>query len=170
VKKNVSIPVAVKIGSYFTNLVSMADLLATNGADSLVLFNRFYEPDINLQKLEMVTSDIFSSPSDHQNALRWTGLISAQLPNLEIAAGTGIHDSDAMIKQLLAGAQVVQICSTVYINGNIAITNMVSDLQGFMKKWKFQKIEDFRGRLSYKNIPDPGLYERAQFMKYNTGS
>jgi len=168
VKKNVSIPVAVKIGSYFTNLVSMADLLATNGADSLVLFNRFYEPDINLQKLELVTSDIFSSPSDHQNALRWTGLLSAQLPNLEIAAGIGIHDGDAMIKQLLAGAQVVQICSTVYINGNKAITDMMSDLQEFMRKWKFQKIEDFRGRLSYGNIPDPGLYERAQFMRYHT--
>jgi len=169
VKKNVSIPIAVKIGPHFTNLVSMADLMATNGADSLVLFNRFYEPDIDLQKLEMGTSDIFSLPSDYQNALRWTGLISAQLPNLEIAAGTGIHNGEAMIKHLLAGAQVVQICSTVYINGNSAISAMVNDLQEFMKKWKFQKVEDFRGRLSYKNIPDPGWYERAQFMKYYTG-
>jgi len=169
VKKNVNIPIAVKIGFYFTNLVAMADKLAANGADSLVLFNRFYEPDINLQKLELVPCDVFSSPSNNLNSLRWTGLISSQLPNVEIVAGTAIHDGDALIKQLLAGAQVAQVCSTVYINGIQVISGMISDLQEFMKKWNFRKIEDFRGRLSYKNIPDPMLYERAQFMKYFTG-
>jgi dihydroorotate dehydrogenase (fumarate) len=169
VKKKTTIPIAVKIGFYFTNLVSMAEMLANHGADSLVLFNRFYQPDINLEKLEMVASDVFSSPSDCLNSLRWTGLISAQLPNLQIAAGTGIHQGDTLIKQLLAGAQVAQICSTIYINGPQIITDMVSDLHQFMKKWNFQKIEDFRGRLSYRNIQDPMLYERAQFMKYFTG-
>jgi len=169
VKKNVNIPVAVKIGSNFTNLVSMADMLVSAGADSLVLFNRFYEPDINLEKLEIVTADVFSSPSDYLNTLRWTGLISSQLPQLQIAAGTGIHDGDALIKQLLAGARVGQICSTVYINGIQAIAGMVGDLQKFMQKWNFRKIEDFRGKLSYRNIPDPQMYERAQFMKYFTG-
>lgn len=169
VKKKVNIPVAVKMGFYFTNLVAMADKLAANGADALVLFNRFYEPDINLQKLELTSSDIFSSPSNNFNLLRWTGLISSQLPRVEIVAGTGIHDGDDMIKQILAGAQVVQVCSTVYINGIQVIARMISDLQEFMKKWDFRKIEDFRGRLSYRNIPDPTLYERSQFMKYFTG-
>jgi dihydroorotate dehydrogenase (fumarate) len=169
VKKNVKIPVSVKIGFYYTNLLAMSDKLVANGADALVLFNRFYEPDINLDKLQLTASEIFSSPADIRRSLRWIGLISSQLPKVEIAAATGIHDGEAVIKQLLAGAQVTQVCSTVYINGSQAIAGMVKDLQTFMTKWNFKKIEDFRGRLSYKNIPDPMLYERAQFMKYFSG-
>lgn len=169
VKKSVTIPVSVKIGFYYTNLVAMADRLVANGANALVLFNRFYEPDINIEKMELVASEVFSSPSDIRRSLRWIGLISSQLPQVEIAAATGIHDGEAVIKQLLAGAQVTQVCSSVYINGSQIIAGMVADLQAFMKKWNFKKIEDFRGRLSYKNIPDPMLYERAQFMKYFSG-
>lgn len=169
VKKQVKIPVSVKIGYYYTNLISMADRLVANGASALVLFNRFYEPDINIEKMEITTSEIFSSPADIRRSLRWIGLISSQLPKVEIAAGTGIHDGEAVIKQLLAGAQVVQVCSSVYINGSQIIAGMISDLNAFMKKQNFKKIEDFRGRLSYKNIPDPLLYERAQFMKYFSG-
>ena len=169
VKKSVTIPVSVKIGFYYTNLVAMADRLVANGANALVLFNRFYEPDINIEKMELVASEVFSSPSDIRRSLRWIGLIAAQLPQVEIAAATGIHDGEAVIKQLLAGAQVTQVCSSVYINGSQVIAGMVADLQAFMKKWNFKKIEDFRGRLSYKNIPDPMLYERAQFMKYFSG-
>lgn len=166
VKKNVKIPVSVKIGFYYTNLISMADKLVANGANALVLFNRFYEPDINLEKMELVASEVFSSPSDIRRSMRWIGLISSQLPKVEIAAATGIHDGEAVIKQLLAGAQITQICSSVYINGSQIIPGMIADLTSFMKKWNFKKIEDFRGRLSYKNIQDPMLYERAQFMKY----
>ncbi|OFX51739.1 MAG: diguanylate cyclase [Bacteroidetes bacterium GWB2_41_8] len=169
VKKQVKIPVSVKIGYYYTNLISMADRLVANGASALVLFNRFYEPDINIEKMEITSSEIFSSPSDIRRSLRWIGLISSQLPKVEIAAGTGIHDGEAVIKQLLAGAQVVQVCSSVYINGSQIIAGMISDLNAFMKKKNFKNIEDFRGRLSYKNIPDPLLYERAQFMKYFSG-
>jgi dihydroorotate dehydrogenase (fumarate) len=166
VKKKITIPVSVKIGSYFTNLVSMASQLSANGADSLVLFNRFFEPDIDLEKLEMAASQVFSSPSDIRNSLRWIGLISSQLPELELAASTGIQDGEAVLKMLLAGAQVTQICSTVYINGTDVIPEILNDISAFMKKWNFKKIEDFRGRLSYKNVPDPIAYERAQFMKY----
>ncbi|MFA5326152.1 MAG: dihydroorotate dehydrogenase-like protein [Prolixibacteraceae bacterium] len=169
VKKNVRIPVSVKIGFYYTNLIQMADKLVANGADALVLFNRYYEPDINIAKLELTSSEIFSSPADIRRSLRWIGLISSQLPKVEIAAGTGIHDGEAVIKELLAGARVTQVCSTVYINGSQIIAGMLSDLTAFMKKWNFKTIDDFRGRLSYKNIPDPMMYERAQFMKYFSG-
>lgn len=169
VKNSVQIPVSVKIGFNYSNLVAMADKLSANGADALVLFNRFYEPDINLEKLELTASEVFSSPEDIRRSMRWIGLISSQLPNIEIAAGTGIHDGDAVIKQLLVGAQVTQICSSVYINGSQVIAGMLNDLTEFMKKWKFKKIEDFRGHLSYKNIPNPAIYERAQFMKYFEG-
>ncbi|MBC8004371.1 MAG: dihydroorotate dehydrogenase-like protein [Verrucomicrobia bacterium] len=166
IKKQVKIPVSVKIGFYFTNLVSMADRLMAHGASALVLFNRFYEPDINIEKMEIVPSEIFSSPFDIRRSLRWTGLISSQLPKVEIAASTGIHDGEAVIKQLLAGAQVTQVCSSIYINGTPVIEKMLNELRSFMWKNSFEKIEDFRGRLSYSTIPDPMLYERAQFMKY----
>jgi len=166
VKAEVSIPVSVKIGFYFTNLIGIAERLMANGAAAVTMFNRFYEPDINIEKMELTASEVFSSPADIRRSLRWVGLVSAALPKLEIAASTGIHDGEAVIKQLLAGAQVTQICSSVYINGAQVIIGMLKDLEKFMQKWNFKTIEDFRGRLSYAQIEDPQMYERAQFMKY----
>lgn len=166
IKKQVNIPISVKIGYYFTNLIAMADKLTANGASALVLFNRFYEPDINIEKLEMISSEVYSSPADIRRSLRWIGLIASQLPKVEIAASTGIHDGEAVIKQLLAGAQVTQVCSSIYINGSQIIAGMLNDVNAFMKKNNFKSIGDFRGRLSYKTIADPMMYERAQFMRY----
>ncbi|RKD88451.1 dihydroorotate dehydrogenase-like protein [Mangrovibacterium diazotrophicum] len=166
VKAEVSIPVSVKIGFYFTNLIAFSERLMANGASAVTMFNRFYEPDINIEKLELSASEVFSSPADIRRSLRWVGLVSAALPKLEIAASTGIHDGEAVIKQLLAGAQVTQICSSVYINGAQVISGMLKDLEKFMQKWNFKTIEEFRGRLSYAKIEDPQMYERAQFMKY----
>ena len=137
VKKLVKIPVSVKMGFYFTNLVSMADRLVGAGANGLVLFNRFYEPDINIEKLEIVPSEIFSSPADIRRSLRWVGILSAAVPNLQIAASTGIHDGEAVIKQLLAGAQVTQLCSTLYINGGTANCRNSDRIEGFYAKMEF---------------------------------
>ncbi|QGY45508.1 dihydroorotate dehydrogenase-like protein [Maribellus comscasis] len=166
VKMQVSIPVAVKFGVHHSNIVGMADKLMAHGADSIVMFNRFYEPDIDLEKLELTSSEVFSSPHDIRRSLRWIGLVSSILPKLEIAASTGIHDGKAVLKQLLAGARVAQLCSTLYINGSEVVPKMLEEITDFMRKWNFKKIDDFRGRLSYKNISDPLLYERSQFMKY----
>jgi len=166
VKKEVHIPVSVKIGFYFTNLIALTEKLMANGAGAVTMFNRFYEPDIDIEKLELTASEIFSTPSDIRRTLRWIGIVSAVLPKLEIAASTGVHDGEALIKQLLAGAQVAQVCSTVYINGSQVIAGMLRELDEFMKKWNFKEISDFRGRLSYAKIKDPMLYERAQFMRY----
>ncbi len=166
VKKQVKIPVSVKIGFYFTNLISMAEKLKANGAAAITMFNRFYEPDIDIEKMELTASEVFSTSSDIRRSLRWIGMTSAALPTLEIAASTGIHDGVAVIKQLLAGAQVTQLCSVVYIRGAQVIAGMLKELEAYMKKWNFKTIEDFRGRLSYSKIGDPLLYERAQFMKY----
>lgn len=169
VKKVVSIPVSVKIGLYHSNIVGMVDKLKASGAKGVVMFNRFYEPDIDLNKLELSSSDVFSSPVEFRHTLRWVGLVSSQVKNIDIAASTGIHDGKAVIKQLLAGAQVTQLCSTLYLNGNSIIPSVIADLDAFMRKWNFQNIDEFRGRLSYTKIPDPMLYERAQFMKYFSG-
>jgi dihydroorotate dehydrogenase (fumarate) len=166
VKSQVSIPVSVKFGVYHSNILGMAEKLKAAGASGIVMFNRFYEPDINIETLEMTSSEIFSSPSDIRRSLRWVGMVSSEIANLDIAASTGIHDGDAVVKQLLAGASVAQLCSTLYQNGTKVVPEMLARLTDFMKKWNFKKIDDFRGRLSYKNIPDPMLYERSQFMKY----
>lgn len=166
VKEQVSIPVSVKFGVYHSNILGMAEKLKANGAGGIVMFNRFYEPDINVETLEMTSSEVFSSPADIRRSLRWVGMVSSNVTKIDIAASTGIHDSSAVIKQLLAGAQVTQLCSTLYLNGTSVIPEMLSGISDFMKKWNFKKLDDFRGRLSYKNLPDPMLYERSQFMKY----
>ncbi len=166
VKKEVSIPVGVKVGFYFSNLVNMIEKLMANGAASVTMFNRFYEPDINLDKLELSSSEVFSSPAEMSRTLRWVGLVNSALPKLEIAASTGIHDGAAVAKQLLAGAQVTQLCSIVYIEGAQVLNGILADLEAFMEKWNFETIDAFRGRLSYAKLDDPMLYERAQFMKY----
>jgi dihydroorotate dehydrogenase (fumarate) len=166
VKQVVSIPVSVKIGLYHSNIVGMVDKLKANGAKGVVMFNRFYEPDIDLDKLELTASEVFSSPVEIRHTLRWVGLVSSQVSDIDIAASTGIHDGKAVIKQLLAGAKVTQLCSTLYVNGNTVIPSILSELEGFMRKWNFRNTDEFRGRLSYKKIPDPMVYERSQFMKY----
>jgi dihydroorotate dehydrogenase (fumarate) len=169
VKRVVSIPVSVKIGLYHSNIVGMVDKLKANGAKGVVMFNRFYEPDIDLGKLELTSSEIFSSPVEMRHTLRWVGLVSSEVSDIDIAASTGIHNGNAVIKQLLAGAKVAQLCSTLYVSGNQVIPAMLSDIEVFMRKWNFIRLKDFRGRLSYKNIPDPMVYERSQFMKYFSG-
>ena len=166
VSSSVKIPVSVKIGSHFTNIVGMAERLKGNGAAGIVMFNRFYEPDINLDKLELTASEVFSTPQEIRHGLRWTGLVTSQVPNLEIAATTGIHNGEGVLKQILAGAQVAQLCSTLYLHGAAVIPQIIEEMVEFMRKWNFRKIEDFRGRLSYKNLTDPMMYERSQFMKY----
>lgn len=166
VKSKINIPVSVKIGSHFSNIVGMTEKLKANGASGVVMFNRFYEPDINLEKLELAASEVFSSPSELRHGLRWTGIVSSHVPGLEIAASTGIHDADAVLKQLLAGAQVAQLCSSLYINGATIIPKIIEDITAFMRKWNFRRIDEFRGRLSYKSLTDPMMYERSQFMKY----
>ena len=150
VKSQVSIPVAVKFGIYHSNILGMAEKLKANGASGIVMFNRFYEPDINVDTLEMTSSEVFSSPSDIRRSLRWVGMVSSAVSNLDIAASTGIHDGNAVLKQLLAGAQVAQLCSTLYLHGVNVVPEMLTVISDFMKKWNFKKIDDFRGRLSYK--------------------
>jgi dihydroorotate dehydrogenase (fumarate) len=166
VKEKVRIPVSVKIGSYFTNITGMVEKLKANGARGVVMFNRFYEPDIDIGKLELKASEVFSSPAEFTHTLRWIGVVSSRVPNIELAATTGIHTGETVIKVLLAGARVAQLCSALYIRGSGIIPQILKELVTFMEKWNFGSIDAFRGRLSAKNIPDPMKYERSQFMKY----
>jgi dihydroorotate dehydrogenase (fumarate) len=160
------IPLAVKIGQQFTNLTAVVNNLYVRGARGVVLFNRFYEPDIDIGNLKLTTSDVFSSPSDIRQSLRWVGIISDKVEKIDIAASTGIHDGKAVIKQILAGARAVQICSVLYRKGEGQVRIILDEVTAWMKKKGLNSLKEFRGKLNYSHIPDPSVYERSQFMKY----
>ena len=169
IKKKVGLPVIMKLGPNFTHPVRFIEKLYHRGVDAVVLFNRFYSPDINVDELKMTSSEVFSSPSDIRHSLRWVAIVSSIIDQVHIAASTGIHDGKAVVKQLLAGAQAVQVCSTLYKNGPAYLAEMISGLVTWMEAKKFRRIDDFRGMMSYSNIPDPAVYERSQFMRYFSG-
>ena len=162
----VHVPVAVKIGHYFTNLPAFVERLKAHGASAVTLFNRFYEPDIDINTIAMGSAPVFSTPAELRTTLRWTGILAGMPRQLPIAASTGVHDGEAAIKLLLAGATAVQLCSVLYERG----VEVIGDMHRFIAEWMdakgFSSIEAFRGRLSYASIENPALYERAQFMKY----
>ncbi len=166
VKAKINIPVIMKLGQNFTNLLHLADLLYHRGVEGVVLFNRFYSPDINIKELRMTTSEVFSSPVDLRYSLRWVAIMSALVEQIDIAASTGVHDGTALIKQLLAGAQAVQVCSAIYKNGPAHISGMLQELSDWMDDKNYLDLDAFRGKMNYSNIPDPEIYERSQFMKY----
>ncbi|MBN1117608.1 MAG: dihydroorotate dehydrogenase-like protein [Bacteroidales bacterium] len=166
VKKETKIPVAVKIGQNFSNLPGFVNKIYQRGAQGVVLFNRFYAPDINIEKIEFTPANVLSSADEIRNSLRWVGIISSIVEKIEVCASTGVHDGSAVIKQLLAGATAVQVCSALYKNGPEHIGNMLKDIEAWMDKNTFETVKDFRGRLNYKRIKDPSVFERSQFMKY----
>lgn len=166
IKKEVAIPVSVKLGIYFNNIVRVVDRLKAEGAAGVVLFNRFYQPDIDIDKLEITSSEVFSVPSDLHPTLRWVALVSGLTEKIDLSASTGVHDWDSVIKLVLAGASSVQICSALYKNGNGLISQFIVCLEEWMEQKGFKSLNDFKGKLNYKNSEDPTLYERVQFMKY----
>lgn len=166
VKKEISIPVTVKLGKYTSNLPALVNQLHANGADGVVLFNRFYRPDIDINSLQIVSGNVFSNHGDLSDTLRWTAIVSGKLPNVSISASTGVHDWEDVIKCLLAGASAVQMCSALYTHGAELITQILTCVDEWMNQENFKAIPDFIGRLNYANIPNPTLYERSQFMKY----
>lgn len=166
IKPKINIPIALKVGYHFTSLPWFINQLKFRGIDTFVLFNRFYEPDINIDTLNIVSSSVFSRDTDIKHSLRWVGLISGLIEDINISASTGIHDASGVIKQILAGAQTVQLCSTLYQNGMKTIETINEELKHWMDEHNFKSLEDFRGKLSYENISNPQVYERSQFMKY----
>jgi dihydroorotate dehydrogenase (fumarate) len=168
VKKHVKIPIALKISYYSANLGAFIQKLSNTEIDSIVLFNRFYSPDIDINNLEVLSSNVLSHPEELPISLRWIAIMSERV-GCDLAASTGIHDGAAIIKQLLAGANAVQIASAFYKNGKGVIENMLDDLSTWMEQKKFKKIDDFRGKLSQEKSQNPAAYERVQFMKYFSG-
>ncbi len=167
-KKNISIPFALKTSSYFTDFANFMQQLSYSGPSALVLFNRFYAPDINIDKLEFKAARHLSDENELYNTLRWIGLLSGNL-RCDIAATTGVHNGAGLIKLLLAGADVVQAASIFYKKGIPYAKEMMAELNSWMDKKEFKTINDFKGRLSYHNIDNPTIYFRTQFMKYMAG-
>jgi len=168
VMKQVKIPVAAKISSYFSGFTNMALQLSWTGISGLVLFNRFFSPDIDIDKLEVTAGNVFSTPGEMSQTLRWVALLSDKV-HCDIAASTGIHDGKAVIKQLLAGAKAVQVASVLYQAGFEQIGLMTKAMEEWMEKHQFASTTDFIGRLSYKEAKNPAAYERVQFMKHFAG-
>ncbi|MCD7935706.1 MAG: dihydroorotate dehydrogenase-like protein [Tannerellaceae bacterium] len=166
VKETISIPVIVKLGKASSNIPALVHILQINGADGVVLFNRFYQPDIDINKMQIVSGNVFSSHSELSDTLRWTAIVSGKLPGLSIASSTGVHEWEDIIKCILAGASAVQMCSSIYTHGNEMISQVLTSLEEWMHHKQYLSLDQFRGKLNYANIPDPSLYERAQFMKY----
>jgi len=166
VKEKTTLPVIVKLGSGFSNITWMVNQLYIRGAAAVVLFNRFYTPDIDTSDLSFSSSEVLSSPADLRNSLRWIGIVSSQVQQIDLAASTGVHSGLAVIKQILAGATAVQVCSVLYRNGIDYIRDMINEMKKWMEKNQYEAPGDFRGKMNYNSLDDPTVYERAQFIKY----
>lgn len=166
VRDKTSLPLVVKLGSGFSNITWMVNQLSMRGASAAVLFNRFYAPDIDTSDLTFGSAEVLSSPADIRNSLRWIGIVSSQVEQIDLAASTGVHSGMAVVKQILAGAKAVQVCSVLYRNGIEYLRDMVAELKNWMDKHQYESPGDFRGLMNYKSLKDPTVYERAQFIKY----
>ncbi len=166
VVQKIKIPVAVKIGRNFSNLANFVSKLEAAGTKAVVFFNRFYETDIDINTMNFTAANIFSTPEDLRQSLRWVGLLAANENQIEISASTGIHTSEEAIKMLLAGATSFQVCSTLYKYGFKQIEEILTDLSEWMQNKGFRNIAEFRGKMSYAKVENPSIYERSQFMKY----
>ena len=161
----VRIPVALKISPYFSTLAQMIQKLSRTGVAALVLFNRFYSIDFDIEKLVVTASNTLSTPAEIAAPLRWVALMARRV-GCDLAASSGVHDGAGLVKQLLAGAKAVQVVSSLYRNGAGHPGAMVRELTDWMGRHGYGAIGDFRGKMSQAESEDPAAYERVQFMKH----
>jgi dihydroorotate dehydrogenase (fumarate) len=164
VKSVVNIPVAVKLSPYFSSMGWMAKQLDQAGADGLVLFNRFYQPDIDLENLEVVPNVILSTPMAMRLPLRWIGILYNRI-NADLSATSGIFSETDIIKMVMAGAKTTQMLSALLKFGIPHITEVLKKLQFWMEVNEYESLDQMRGSMSYMNVPDPSQFERANYMK-----
>jgi dihydroorotate dehydrogenase (fumarate) len=166
--KEIKIPVAIKLSYYFSGLAKTMLKLSWTGIKGIVLFNRFFSPDIDIDKFEVTSGNVFSTPEELSISLRWVAMLSDRL-HCDIAASTGIHSGKDAVKQLLAGAKAVQIASSIYKNGTETITEIVEFIEKWMEKHEFKTTDEYIGKMSFKDADNPAAYERVQFMKHFAG-
>lgn len=163
VKKAVNIPVSVKMSLFYTNPLNFIKKVDEAGADGYVLFNRFFQPEIDIDKEEYYYPWELSNPKDHMVGLRFAGLLYGNLDG-SICVSRGIYDSKDVIKMILAGADVVQMVSTIYRNHPSVVSDILIELNNWMDDKGYKSLDDFRGKLSRKNMKDPFAYQRAQYV------
>jgi len=165
VTKEVTIPVSLKISYYFSNLAAMIKKLSETKLAGIVLFNRFYSPDIDIENRKVISTHVFSTPAELSISLRWITIMANRV-NCDLAASTGVHEGKDVIKQLLVGADAVQAVSTFYKNGTSYIGNMLKEMEIWMKDNGYKSISEFKGTMSQSVSQNPAAIERVQFMKY----
>ena len=165
VTKAVRIPVAVKLPQRLTNVYHVADRLAANGARGVVLFNRFFEPDVDIERIAFVEGSPYSEPSEIRELLRTAALFTSLLPRLDLALTTGIHDGGAVVKSLLCGARAVEVCTAIHREGFGAIKRMNEFVDHWADRHGFGSVEEFRGRLNFRDDPAQ-LSQRVQYMRF----
>jgi dihydroorotate dehydrogenase (fumarate) len=164
IASKVKIPISVKLSPYFSNLGGVIRDLSFSEIKGLVLFNKFYSPDVDIDHQKIIGSDVLSHNKDYKLPLRWIGMMANRV-NSDLSASTGIHDWQTVVKMLLVGATTVQIVSALYKEGFPAITTMILNLEKWMKDNNYTSIAEFRGKLSMDNSTNLADYERVQFMR-----
>jgi dihydroorotate dehydrogenase (fumarate) len=164
VKSAVTIPVAVKLSPFFSNMANMAKRLDQAGANALVLFNRFYQPDINLDELEIQPNVLLSTPQALRLPLTWIGILFGRV-RANLAATSGVHGPEDVIKLLMVGADVTMLCSTLLRNGISHLGYIEEGLLEWMDKHEYDSVQQMKGSMSQLRCPDPSAFERAQYMK-----
>jgi dihydroorotate dehydrogenase (fumarate) len=165
VKKEVTIPVSLKMSYYFSNLGGMLQRVSESGADGLVLFNRFFAPDFDINNFRVIPANLYSNAQDLSISLRWIAIMSERV-KCDLAASTGVHNGKSVIKQILAGADAVQIASILYKNGISYIATMIEEMEEWMTEMGYESLSEFKGKMSQAKSINPAVYERVQFMKH----
>jgi len=163
VKKNMRIPVSVKLSPYYTNVLNVVQMMYFEGVDGFVLFNRLFQPDIDIEKEEHHFPYNLSHEEDSRLPLRYVGLLHGEIRG-SICANSGIFDGKDVVKMLLAGADCVQVVSTIYKHGMGQVGTMLKEMEAWMEKKNYDSISAFQGKLSRKTLKDPFAYKRAQYV------
>lgn len=164
VKATVQIPVAMKLSPFFSNMAYMAKRLDQAGANGLVLFNRFYQPDINLETLEVEPHVLLSTPQAMRLPLRWIAILYGKIA-ADMAATSGIHTADDVIKMLMVGANVTMVASAMLKNGVGYLSLLEESLREWLLRHEYESVQQMRGSMSQLRCPDPSAYERAHYMR-----
>jgi dihydroorotate dehydrogenase (fumarate) len=164
VKSVVSIPVAVKLSPYFSNMANLAKRLDQAGVNALVLFNRFYQPDVNLDSLEVQTNIHLSSPHEMRLPLRWIAILYGRI-KANLAATTGIHSAADVLKMLMVGADVTMLCSILMKEGIDVIRQIETEMSDWLSEHDYQSVSQLQGSMSQKYVADPSAFERAHYMR-----
>ena len=164
VKSTVTIPVAMKLSPFFSSMAHMAAQLDAAGADGLVMFNRFYQPDLDIEQLEVVPNVTLSTSQAIRLPLRWVAVLYGRV-KASLAATSGVHSAQDVVKLLMAGADVTQLCSSLLLHGPGRIAEILQELDRWLLEHEYTSVKQMRGSMSQKSVADPSAFERANYMK-----